>query len=544
MPVCRWLVLAFAFLMLLPLDAAASTTIDFRGTYVGTSEAGGSTYSGQTVVETEDCANGTWTGTSTGGGYTVDDTGTIDGNTVTTHQDYRDSSYTADSTGTLSTDSQGRLRWAGTFHDSNGTTGSFDTTRVQPGPDDGGCSGQTTPPPPPPGDKRGTSTQVICTYSFLFSTDTCTATVGSADPVDKPSVPTGTVSFSSPTGLFSYGSSCSLKQTPGSPNVATCSVVYQPPDAHLPTITATYNGDDQHTGSSGKTKYIFANAAATYETPAKGKPQAYPNEIVLSTPVPVDGTSVQACVTTTTAATRASAARLPAPGGALPLPELKNLTKQVGDLLGRSDFVNSLAMQGQADELVKRILGGLATDGDERAQQIRMPFMKALGNDILEMVGMELGKLGSALTPLADKFVDTVMGSMPLDPQARSADVQTKETQDLLELVRKIEQAQHRVCTSGAGGRPRIGVTAKRARPARKDAVLATKTRKNVKAGTLKLHLRLNHKLVAKLTRNRKSIKVAVRINLLIPSSLLPHGYPRAVDELITLRRAPKKHRH
>jgi hypothetical protein len=544
----RWLLACFAVLMLAPLNAAASTTIDFRGTYVGTSEAGGSSYSGQTVVETEDCAAGTWSGTSTGGGYTVDDTGTIDGDTVTTHQDYRDSSYTADSTGTLSTDSEGRLRWAGTFTDSNGTTGSFDTTRVQRGPDDGGCSGGgTNPPPPPPDGKRSTATQVICTYSFLLSVDTCTATVGSADPVDDPSVPTGTVSFVSPFGLFSYGSSCNLKQTPGSPNVATCSVVYQPPDAHLPTITATYNGDGKHASSSGKTKYIFPSRAATYETPAKAQPQNYPNEIVLSTPVPVDGTAVQACVTTTTAASRASAAQtryLPAPSAPLPLPELNRLTAQIGTLLGRADFVNSLALQGQADELAARILAGLAPGGDERAEQIRMPFMKSLGNDILKMVGMELGKLGSALTPLADTYVDTVMNSMPLDPEARAADLQTKETKDLLEVVRKIAEAQRRVCTPAAGLRRVATASAKPQRPARKDTILATKTRKDVKAGKLELHLRLNHRLVTKLTRHRKSIRVAVRINLLMPSSLLPHGYPRGVDELITLRRAPKKHRH
>jgi hypothetical protein len=45
----------------------------------------------------------------------------------------------------------------------------------------------------------------------------------------------------------------------------------------------------------------------------------------------------------------------------------------------------------------------------------------------------------------------------------------------------------------------------------RKTAVLASKARKNVKAGNLQLTLRLNHKLFAKLTAVERTAVMGVR---------------------------------
>jgi hypothetical protein len=257
---------------------------------------------------------------------------------------------------------------------------------------------------------------------------------------------------------------------------------------------------------------------------------------------------MQACVMSASAAKASAAAarlQLPPLGTVLTLPELTNLAGQVTDILAKSNFFDSAALQKSADQLMATILAGLSPDGTERAKEIRSPFMTELGNDLLVMIGSELGKLGAALAPLTDNYVDTVMGSLPLDPQARAADLQTRETRGLMDVIHKIALAQRAMCAATPRQKPLFAgaVVDKRRRKPHRATLLGSKTRKRVKAGNARLTVRLKRSRVAKLGRHHKRIRVVVRINLLMPSSVLPGGYPRTVDELVTLKRGRKKHR-
>ena len=124
------------------------------------------------------------------------------------------------------------------------------------------------PPPPPPSSpsggggstqSRGTATQVICNRGpDPLDNSVCTATVGDADAPPR-TTPTGPVSFTTTTGIFTVGSTCQLQETPSSPGVASCSVTYTPQAPGVfPLVTATYQGDATHRPSTGSTSFIIA----------------------------------------------------------------------------------------------------------------------------------------------------------------------------------------------------------------------------------------------------------------------------------------------
>jgi hypothetical protein len=160
------------------------------------------------------------------------------------------------------------------------------------------------PPPPPPSGKRPTRVQVMCTYVVATSSNTCTATV--ADAGVQPTEPvTGSVRFASRNGgVFSAGSTCSLTQTPFSPGIASCSVLYLAPTSPsiTPQIVATYDGDGRHDGSQGTTQFLTLGGQTNYRTER-------PYQVKVDTNVPADGTSVNACAVAAPAAGRPRAAQ-------------------------------------------------------------------------------------------------------------------------------------------------------------------------------------------------------------------------------------------
>jgi hypothetical protein len=100
-----------------------------------------------------------------------------------------------------------------------------------------------------------TTTSVTCTPSTVVAgqSTTCTATVTDTASVAQ-TTPTGTVSFSSLPGPGAFGNTtCTLS---GAGASADCQVTYTPAAStpvRTDTITATYNGDSTHAGSTGTT---------------------------------------------------------------------------------------------------------------------------------------------------------------------------------------------------------------------------------------------------------------------------------------------------
>lgn len=390
-------------------------------------------------------------------------------------------------------------------------------------------------PGPTPGGKRATGLLVSCSYSYATSADTCTALVGDASANATKIAPTGSVTFASPHGLFTLGSTCSLSTSATTPSIAGCSVDYLPPDEYLPTITATYNGDAQHGPSTGHTQYRGASGASTYETVASPDPGAVPRTIGVSVPVAVAGTAVDVCaISAVSGAYAAANERIPI-GKVLSVPELQGLTKQLDDVVGKVLLASSATLQRSGESLMKAVLEGFSPDPEERAGILRLPFMNGFSEDLGKLMEEGLAPLQPSLQELSNLFVGDVMDSIPTDPQKRADDLSQAATQRLLDDVGQILKAQEGRCSAPAASQRTVG----HAKPRRRvwGKPLGRVIRHHVQAGRLELKLHLDRRRMARLAKHRNSVRVAVIVNLRMPSATLRKGYPRSVVELVRLRR-------
>ena len=149
--------------------------------------------------------------------------------------------YSASGEETISGDG---LSWSGSYTDSVGTSGTLTATR----PSLPVFPGATT--------LRAAAIQVLCNYEVAPADFTCTASVGDASGVTPAQIPTGDVTFTAPSGAFSPMATCALVATPGSPDVASCSVTYIPA-TKIPTgtpapVTGSYAGDSTFAPSAAK----------------------------------------------------------------------------------------------------------------------------------------------------------------------------------------------------------------------------------------------------------------------------------------------------
>jgi trimeric autotransporter adhesin len=120
---------------------------------------------------------------------------------------------------------------------------------------------------------NSTSTGVSCTPNPVSSNQpsTCTATV--TDTAAHPITPGGSVTFGQTGGTAGFSDTqCTLS---GSGATSSCSVTYTQADSGSPSVTATYNPDGAHTGSSNSTPLtIDANPTTTAVSCQPGNPKA------------------------------------------------------------------------------------------------------------------------------------------------------------------------------------------------------------------------------------------------------------------------------
>jgi hypothetical protein len=343
--------------------------------------------------------------------------------------------------------------------------------------------------------KRPTATSVTCNYEFATSENTCVASVGDGGS-GTPVTPTGSVTFTTTSGGFTSGASCSLAPTSGSPSVDSCTLVYFTMNSGLPTITATYGGDARHTGSSGDTQFLGIGTEGTYETPT-GPSGEYPNEVILNTEVPIDGTTVEGTVE--------SPDPDPAPVP-MTLPTLTGL-----DAASAADLKLAETAATKVD--------------DSGAQNAK-----------------DLKELNESIEKLDARTTEVAKSSSPTE-QAEAARLQ-KDTEQAIEAATKMLEKQQEVeleisrnIGSGSAFEAR-----KRAKKPKTRAVrpLAHVTKHNVAAGKLRLSLHLNRKALDKLAGKRSSLTLVLRVDLVLPSELYKGGVPRSFLDTIKLERASK----
>ena len=232
-------------LALTPTAGVAATETNATGTWQGVYHCAVGPCAGQektgVFVLQQPAGSSTVTGTlNVAGGGEGSVTGTLSGNTLTL-EGKGERGYTAHGTETISPDG---LSFSGSYSDSAGTSGTLTASR----------------PSLPvfestPGTLRPSAIQVLCNYEVAPANFTCTAQVGDASGATPAKVPSGTVSFSAPSGVFT-SSTCTLVATPSSPNVASCAVTWRPA-AKIPAgtpapVTGAYSGDTVFAPSAAK----------------------------------------------------------------------------------------------------------------------------------------------------------------------------------------------------------------------------------------------------------------------------------------------------
>jgi len=350
--------------------------------------------------------------------------------------------------------------------------------------------------------KRPSATMITCNYEFATSENTCLASVADAG-TGTPITPTGTVTFTTTSGGFSSGATCSLSPESSSPSIASCQLVYETVNSGLPEITATYGGDSRHTGSAGHTQFLGAGSEeGTAETPP-GKPGEYPNEIKLGLEVPTNGTTVEGVAQ----GPNPSPAPLP-----LSLPPLTGL-----DATAAADL-----------RLVETDLTKVDDTGAQNATDV-----KALDTSLDTLNQQVIDAKNTATTPPA---------------QAEAQKLQQDAQQAVEQLTKQIQQSTE-LTNSKADEYIRDAFVASRHKTAKRK----TKTIKplghvvvaKAPAGKLTLTLKLNRAAVNRLAGKHDSVSVYVRVDMLLPSALYRGGLPRVSVQRVTLERTPggKGHR-
>lgn len=353
--------------------------------------------------------------------------------------------------------------------------------------------------------KRPSATSVSCNYEFATSENTCVAQVGDAG-AGTPVTPTGTVTFTTTSGGFSSGATCTLAPTPGSPSIASCTLVYETINSGLPAITATYGGDARHTPSAGHTQFLGTGSEeASAETPP-GKPGKYPNEIDLGLEVPATGTNVEGVAQ--------EIVQSPAPVP-MTLPGVEGL-----DSLSAADL-----------QLVETDAKKVDDSGAQNTQDVK--------------------ELDQSLEKLNQRVVEA-MHSTSAAEQAESQKL-TKDANEAIESISKMLKKQQQeielqitknVRTSAFSAA--VHKHAKKKPKTKKVKPLAHVVASHLAAGKFKLVLKLNQAALNKLAGKRNSVTVTVGVDMILPSGLYKGGLPRVSVKTITLKRTPgarKKHK-
>ena len=408
-------------------------------------------------------------------------------------------------------------------------------------------------------EKRATGTSIICNYEFATSENTCVASVG--DVGAPPSIaPTGTVTFTTTSGGFSSGATCSIAPTPSSPSIASCSLVYFTTDSGLPSITATYGGDAHHAPSSGKTQFLGMGTEGTYESPI-GPSGQYPNELALNTEVPIGGTTVEGTaqgpdpnpipvpivlpgISSALDATSAADLRIVEAlasevdvGGAQSTAKVSELDESIEKLDARAVELTKAASPAEQADGQK-----LLKDAAESTEEITK-MLKLKGEYIKDAIEgtRTAGQADRSIERLDAQAVELLKSQSPAD-QAKGQALLNEANQTLEALLKAAKQKGETVkkvignASAASAKRPKLPRI-----KTRRVKSLGYVTMRNVAAGKLKLKLHLNRAALNKLAGKRNSVTIYVRVNMVLPSKLYPSGVSRSFVQRATLERTPAK---
>ena len=405
--------------------------------------------------------------------------------------------------------------------------------------------------------KRPTGTTVTCNYEFASSENTCVAQVGDGG-AQPPVTPTGTVTWTTTSGGFGNGATCSLTATPLSPAVASCTLTYFTANSGLPSITATYQGDSRHSGSVGHTQFLGEISETSFEAPT-GPSGQYPNEVALGTEVPVAGTTVEGIVQGHISDPLPVPIVLPAVQSSLDamsatdLRIAEALTSEV-DVEGAQKPSTVTELDHSVEVLDARAveLGKGSSAEQLRGQQL-LKDAAASSEEITTMLKTEgeflkgaiegnvkVGRADQSIEKLDAKAVELLKSASPAEEAKGQAELDeaNKTLEALLKAAKQKGEILKKVIGNASAASSLSGIKAGRVRP------LGHVTRHGVPAGKLKLRIPLSRSALKKLAGAHASITVYVRLDMVLPSRAFPKGVPRSFVQRVTLKRSPKSKPH
>lgn len=411
--------------------------------------------------------------------------------------------------------------------------------------------------------KRPSGTTVVCDYELATSENTCVAQVGDGGS-GTPVTPTGAVTFTTTSGGFTSGAKCTLTPTPFSAQVASCSIVYETAFSGLPSITASYSGDANHSPSTGHTQLFGAGPEESSVLEGASSPGEFSGALTLETIVPVANSTVEAALDGHDPRAMPAPVRLPAveaaldPTSATDLRLTEALATEV-DLTGAQNPAGVAAMDESLQKLTDRAAELL--QGPSPAEQAEgQKLMKQVG-EATEAISKMLKQqseytidaaTGTKAAEAADQHIETTIeqaarllqsptpadqlkGQQLMEEARRSFDAFTKVLQRQGELSKETLKGTHAsVASRRRGTRVR---TVRTKSPGRVVVHVGA-------AGRLKISLHVDRRALARLAHGRSSLAAILHLNMVLPSRSLKGGLPRAFVERLTLERAAGHARH
>lgn len=483
-------------------------------------------------------SSGNVTGTGPEPGWTV--TGNVSGATFT-YTDHYAGTYESHVTVTLSGDGNA---YEGSFKDINNATGEIKGKRLSGG-------GTKEPEKEKPAGAHATGMTVSCDLDELTLQDTCTAVL--ADTAGQnPTGPIGTVTFAAASGFFPFGKACALHSSPSAPSTSSCSVEYAPGSgAGFPNVSASYAGDSTHGAASGSTQFIVPGGeAAGYEESGPGT--GYPNELTVEVQTPAPKTEVQAGVDQ-------GETKSPAPPG-------KHL-RAIED----PDIIPEMREEAAEREREQRypdVIPEMRKEVEQREIQYEKDIHE-LRTEINEMERKRAGLNAEATEELTRVLQDDNVLAKQMAEQIASPGLKkdaasqpaleklTKQSTELQKEIGEVLKIQHQQvegvirATSSASslsvaslartGKKRHGAKIK---PAGRLVAVGHARLVASATGKVKLRLHVNRALVKRLAHGHKSVKLNLRILMVVPSHYLKTGLPLGTLRTITLHAGRRRAAH
>jgi hypothetical protein len=235
----------------------------------------------------------------------------------------------------------------------------------------------------------------------------------------------------------------------------------------------------------------------SYETPT-GPSGEYPNEVSLSTEVPISGTTVEATIQ----ALDPNPSPVP-----LTLPPLTGL-----DPVSAGDLKLTEALAVKVDD-----------SGAQNAKDIKE------ANESIEKLGARTNELTRSANPAEQAEAKALQkdATEAIDAYTKMLKEQAEVQQ---EILRNLGKGSAFAARRKAAQKPKT----------RSLKPLAYVVEHGVAAGKLKLALHLNHAALRRLAGKRNSVTVLLRVDMVLPSSVYTGGVPRSFLEPVTLKRTPK----